>query len=75
MSWEGLAASEATWERVEDFRMRFPTFHLEDKVFLEGGGNVRPPITKYYKRRGKEGRKLENIAGSSEEGSVDPNGS
>lgn len=35
------------------FRQQFPTFHLEDKVTLEGECDVRPPIVHQYRRRGK----------------------
>jgi len=35
--WEGLALADATWEDLEEFKLRFPLFNLEDKVgFKEG---------------------------------------
>ena len=49
--WKGLADYEATWETVDGIRHQFPEFHLEDKVSLEGGSNVKPPIVKTYVRR------------------------
>jgi hypothetical protein len=35
--WVGTAPSEATWEDVDDFVQRFPTFQLEDELLVEGG--------------------------------------
>ena len=29
--WQTLSSSEATWEFVEDLRLRYPQFFLEDK--------------------------------------------
>ncbi|PKU86722.1 hypothetical protein MA16_Dca022935 [Dendrobium catenatum] len=40
--WSGLPDYEATWEPQERIAEQFPAFHLEDKVVLWEGGNVRP---------------------------------
>lgn len=53
IGWKGLPAHDATWEFIDDFQQQFPTFQLEDKVNLEGGGNVRTPIVYQYQRRGR----------------------
>ena len=37
IKWAGLPPADATWEPLEDFRAEFPTFQLEDKLFVEGG--------------------------------------
>ena len=42
VSWEGLLSHEATREEYEEMQCRYPNFHLEDKVDLEGRNNVRP---------------------------------
>jgi hypothetical protein len=38
IQWAGMSTSEATWEPVDQFRTSFPTFQLEDELFVEGGG-------------------------------------
>jgi hypothetical protein len=35
--WKGEPSSLATWEDLDDFRARYPTFQLEDDLDLEGG--------------------------------------
>lgn len=42
-----MPKSEATWEPVEAFRAEYPTFQLEDELFVNGGRNV----VRVYKRR------------------------
>jgi hypothetical protein len=34
--WEGLAPTEATWEDMEELKLRFPLFNLEDKIGFKG---------------------------------------
>ena len=35
--WEGLSPADATWEDMDELKLRFPRFNLEDKVgFKEG---------------------------------------
>lgn len=55
ISWMGLPPHESTWEISDNFQQQFPSFHLEDKVILEMGSNVRPPIILQYGRRGSKG--------------------
>jgi hypothetical protein len=50
--WEALPPSEATWEDVEDFKQLYPTFELEDELFLEGGRDVMVGIG--YRRRRRQ---------------------
>ncbi|KAI0493308.1 hypothetical protein KFK09_027585 [Dendrobium nobile] len=42
IKWKNLPDYEATWEPYERMKRQFPDFHLEDKVVLWEGGNVRP---------------------------------
>jgi hypothetical protein len=49
VQWHGLAADEATWEPMEDFKTLYPDVQLEDELFAEGGRDVMTGIT--YKRR------------------------
>ncbi|KAL0541112.1 hypothetical protein IC582_021147 [Cucumis melo] len=52
--WKDLPEHEASWECYNEIQRLCPTFHLEDKVNLEGEGNVRsPPIKFVYRRRNK----------------------
>ncbi|KAA0046073.1 Transposon Ty3-G Gag-Pol polyprotein [Cucumis melo var. makuwa] len=51
--WKGLPKYEASWESYEEMKEKFPTLHLEDKVNLKGGSNVRPLIKQVYSRRKK----------------------
>ena len=52
VKWADLSEEDNTWESAEVIKAQFPTFHLEDKVKLVGGGNVGPgPCWAYYKRR------------------------
>jgi len=40
VQWEGLPAADATWEPIADFKERYPTFQLEDELFVGEKGNV-----------------------------------
>ncbi|KAA0035475.1 Transposon Tf2-6 polyprotein [Cucumis melo var. makuwa] len=42
--WKDLPEHEASWECYDEIQRLYPTFHLEDKVNLEGEGNVRRPL-------------------------------
>lgn len=46
--WKELSPVDATWELLSDFKLRFPTFTLEDKVHFKRGGVLRT-----YTRRNK----------------------
>ncbi|KAA0058381.1 transposon Tf2-1 polyprotein isoform X1 [Cucumis melo var. makuwa] len=43
IGWKDLPEHEALWECYNEIQRLYPTFHLEDKMKLEGEGNVRPP--------------------------------
>ena len=51
VQWLGLDPSEATWEQVEDFKLRFLDFQLEDELFIEAGSDVM--VGKTYQRRSR----------------------
>ncbi|KAJ4836544.1 hypothetical protein Tsubulata_013593 [Turnera subulata] len=38
--WDGLPASDATWEDTDSVKHRFPALNLEDKNQIQIGGNV-----------------------------------
>ena len=38
--WKGEPASAATWEDLDSFRERHPSFQLEDELLVEGGRDV-----------------------------------
>ena len=38
--WKGELASSATWEDLDSFRERYPSFQLEDELLVEGGRDV-----------------------------------
>jgi hypothetical protein len=52
VQWEGMNQAEATWEPREDFQEHFPSFQLEDELFVGEGRNV----VYTYTRRGREPR-------------------
>ncbi|KAF5775135.1 putative nucleotidyltransferase, Ribonuclease H [Helianthus annuus] len=43
IQWEGFSEQEATWEDDSHLLHKFPSFHLADKVILDGDGNVMDP--------------------------------
>jgi hypothetical protein len=51
IQWLNLPDSEATWEALKDFRSRFPSFQLEDELFVEGGRDVM--VGRTYARRSR----------------------
>ncbi|KAL0535485.1 hypothetical protein IC582_029816 [Cucumis melo] len=51
--WKGLPKHEASWESYDEMQIKYPAFHLEDKVNLKGRGIVRPLIKHVYSRRKK----------------------
>jgi hypothetical protein len=40
VEWQGEPTASATWEDLDDFRARFPTFQLEDELDFEAGRDV-----------------------------------
>ncbi|GJW01569.1 ty3-gypsy retrotransposon protein [Tanacetum coccineum] len=40
VQWSGSSPEEATWEWLSEFKAAYPSYHLEDKVIVEGVGNV-----------------------------------
>jgi len=38
--WQGEPAASATWEDIESFIDRYPSFKLEDELLVEGGRDV-----------------------------------
>jgi hypothetical protein len=48
----GHSATDATWEKVTDFKLSYPAIQLEDVMFLGEGGNIMDSfIGKVYQRR------------------------
>ena len=42
VQWTIRSPEEATWEWLNDFKVAYPAYNLEDKVVSEDGGNVTP---------------------------------
>lgn len=40
VQWAGMPAEEATWELVTALRAAYPSFQLEDEMFVDGGRDV-----------------------------------
>jgi hypothetical protein len=40
VQWENMSTAAATWEDVDQFKLNFPSFNLEDKVIFNGGSIV-----------------------------------
>jgi len=38
VQWEGRGPAEATWESLQEFKEKYPSFKLEDELFGRGGG-------------------------------------
>jgi hypothetical protein len=53
--WMGREPSETSWESLEDFKDAYPSFKLEDELFVEDGRNVIDAfVGRQYKRRSKK---------------------
>jgi hypothetical protein len=52
IQWRGEPPSAATWEDVEDFVQRYPTFQPADELFVQGGRDVM--WGKWFTRRSKK---------------------
>ena len=56
--WQGSAPAEATRESLPSFIATYSNFQLEDKLFLDEGGNVTDAfVGKTYRRRKSAGEK------------------
>lgn len=53
IQWDGKPAADATWENVDDFARRYPTFQLEDELNPKEGRDVMVGIV-YERRRGQK---------------------
>ena len=49
--WQGEPSTFATWEDIDSFTKRYPSFQLEDKLLVEGGVDVL--WGRQYQRRSK----------------------
>lgn len=55
IKWKHLPDHESSWLRVGEFKHKFPTFSLEDKLSLADGGIDMP--LRVYTRKEKEGER------------------
>jgi hypothetical protein len=55
--WTGEPASAATWEDLDDFTARYPSFQLEDELEVEGGRDVMWGIPYTRRRRARDVRR------------------
>jgi hypothetical protein len=63
--WRGEPAESASWEDLDEFRLKYPDFQLEDELGLEGGRDVMWGRT--YRRRRDVRRATERAARAQEE--------
>nr|GEV74116.1 hypothetical protein [Tanacetum cinerariifolium] len=42
VQWSGSSPEEVTWKWLSEFKIAYPSYHLEDKVIFEGEGNDTP---------------------------------
>jgi hypothetical protein len=53
--WEGMDSTDASWEPVEEFKVKYPDFKLEDELFSTMGGSVMDTVFgKQYSRLRKK---------------------
>lgn len=64
VQWKNVAAAEASWVEIDDFRLQFPQFQLEDELLFRGGRDVMWGLT--YGRR-KHGRGADQRSHEQEE--------
>jgi hypothetical protein len=57
VEWEGEPSNAATWEDLDDFRARFPSFQLEDELDFEAGRDVMYGRTYVRRRRARDVRR------------------
>lgn len=72
IKWKQLPTFEATWEDMDNIKIRFPVFNLEDKVRLWGRSNVtdqaQPNKSLMFTRRKPKGKKVKTPEVNTEEG-------
>ncbi|KAK8933363.1 hypothetical protein KSP39_PZI015730 [Platanthera zijinensis] len=57
VKWKNLSPAQNSWVDFFDFKELYPDYHLEDKLVLDGEGNVTPPqrfAGRHYVRRRKD---------------------
>jgi hypothetical protein len=54
IQWQGMPATEASWEVTEEFQKIYPQFQLEDELLLKEGRDVMWGST--YQRRHQASR-------------------
>ena len=54
IKWRGMAIDDATWERLDEFKIAYPDFQLEDELFSQAGRDVMTGIS-YTRRRSSGG--------------------
>jgi hypothetical protein len=57
VEWEGEPPSAASWEDLDDFRARFPSFQLEDELDFKAGRDVMYGRTYTRRRRARDVRR------------------
>ena len=69
IQWEDMPEFGSSWELAKDIKLSSPSFHLEDKVIVQGGGIVRNQVSgviKVYKQkrfRGTLGNQNDELRG------------
>jgi len=73
--WLGLPATDTSWELLESFKLRYPSFQLEDKLFQKEDGSVVDSfVGRKYERRRKKGAGA-GTALALQDGAQQPHGS
>jgi len=62
VEWEGHDPAAASWEDLDDFRTRFPSFQLEDKLDFEAGRDVMCGRVYARRRRARDIRRAAECA-------------
>jgi len=71
----GLPAADTSWEPLESFKERYPSFQLEDKLFQKEGRSVVDSfVGRKYERRRKKGAGA-GTAPALQDGAQQPHGS
>jgi hypothetical protein len=55
--WKGEPVASATWEDLDTFIAKYPTFQLEDELVVEGGRDVMYGIAYSRRRRARDVRR------------------